>query len=111
MNNNAAITKNGYFCIMARVDEIKSLLVNSLPSLKMRYPISRLAIFGSYARGEATDNSDIDILVEFNGDIGWDFFDLANDLQKLLHRKVDLVSGKAIKPHYWPHIKPDLIYV
>jgi predicted nucleotidyltransferase len=57
------------------------------------------------------DNSDLDIMVDFNGDIGWDFFDLAMDLENLLHKKVDLVSGKAIKPHYWEHIKEDLLYV
>jgi len=96
---------------MFQVNEIKSILSSKLPALKMRYPISSLAIFGSYARGEATDNSDLDILVGFNGDIGWEFFDLANDLEQLLHKKVDLVSEKAIKPHYWPYIKQDLIYV
>jgi len=96
---------------MNQVNEIKSILSSGLPKLKKRYPISSMAIFGSYARGDQTENSDLDILVEFNGDIGWDFFDLAKEIEEILHLKIDLVSGKAIKPHYWAHIKQDLIYV
>jgi len=96
---------------MLQVNEIKLLLGSFLPDLKRRYPISNLAIFGSYSRGEATNDSDLDIMVEFNGEIGWDFFDLANELEKILRKKVDLISSKAIKPHYWNYIKEDLIYV
>ena len=96
---------------MLLATDIKSILSSRLPALKKRYPISSMAIFGSYARGEATDNSDLDIIVDFNGDIGWEFFDLAKEIEELVHKKVDLVSGNAIKPHYWPHIKQDMIYV
>jgi predicted nucleotidyltransferase len=97
--------------MMLLADEIKSILSAGLPALKKRYPISGMAIFGSYARGEATDISDLDIIVEFDGEIGWEFFDLAKDIEELVHTRVDLVSEKAIKPHYWPHIKQDMIYV
>jgi len=96
---------------MHQVNEIKSILSSGLPNLKKKYPISSMAVFGSYARGEKNENSDLDIVVEFNGDNGWDFFDLANELEIILDQKIDLVSGKAIKPHYWEHIKQDLIYV
>ena len=40
------------------------------PDLQKKYPVSKLGVFGSYARGEATENSDIDIAVEINGPMG-----------------------------------------
>ena len=79
--------------------------------LKKRYPISSMAIFGSYARNEQTDTSDVDIMVEFNGKIGIKFIDLANDIEKALGLKVDLVSKKGIKEQYLNSILSDLIYV
>ena len=79
--------------------------------LKKRYPISSMAIFGSYARNEQTDTSDVDIMVEFNGKIGVKFIDLANDIEKALGLKVDLVSKKGIKEQYLNTILSDLIYV
>lgn len=79
--------------------------------LKERYPISSMALFGSYARNEQTATSDIDIMVEFDGKIGIKFIDLANDLEKALGLKVDLVSKKGIKEQYLNTILSDLIYV
>lgn len=79
--------------------------------LKERYPISSMALFGSYARNEQTDTSDVDIMVEFDGKIGIKFIDLANDLEKALGLKVDLVSKKGIKEQYLNTILSDLIYV
>lgn len=90
---------------------IKKKLQETLPSLQRKYPIDKLGLFGSYSRDEQGDDSDIDILVEFNGSIGWDFFDLASELEKILGQEVDLVSRKAIKPHYWEFIQHDVIYV
>ena len=51
------------------------------PALQKRYPISELALFGSVARDDHADTSDIDILVDFNGAIGMGFFKLANELE------------------------------
>lgn len=65
--------------------------------LKERYPISSMALFGSYARNEQTDTSDVDIMVEFDGKIGIRFIDLANEIEKALGLKVDLVSKKVSK--------------
>ncbi|WP_375326087.1 nucleotidyltransferase family protein [Flagellimonas sp. GZD32] len=79
--------------------------------LSERYPISSMALFGSYARNEQTDSSDVDILVEFNGKIGIKFIDLANELEKSLGLKVDLVSKKGVKEQYLNTILSDLIYV
>lgn len=79
--------------------------------LKERYPIASMAIFGSYARNEQTETSDVDIMVEFDGKIGIKFIDLANEIEKSLGLKVDLVSKKGIKEQYLKTIQSDLIYV
>lgn len=81
------------------------------PSLLKRYPISELAIFGSVARDEHTDTSDIDILVDFDGIIGMGFFKLANELEDEFQAKVDVVSRKGIKPHYLSYIEDSLIRI
>ena len=70
-----------------------------------------MAIFGSYSRGENTDESDLDILVEFNGKIGIRFIDLADDIESIVGLKVDLVSKNGIKRGYLSAIDSDLVYV
>ena len=65
---------------MYTLDEIKYILAKAKPELQKKYPISELGIFGSYARGEADENSDIDVLVDFNGVIGMKYFDLIDDI-------------------------------
>lgn len=81
------------------------------PALLTRYPIHQLAIFGSVSRGDDTPESDVDILVEFSRPVGMEFIRLAYELEKILGRKVDLVSRGGIKPKYFKVIKPDLLYV
>ena len=82
-----------------------------LPELKKKYPISRLGIFGSYARGEATENSDIDVAVELNGPMGLNFVAMANEIENLFGIKVDVVPKRSIKPAYLPSVEKDIRYV
>jgi hypothetical protein len=70
-----------------------------------------MALFGSWARGEQHQGSDIDILVEVDGSIGLRFINLAEDLEACLGNKVDLVSRRAITPAMWQYIEQDLIDV
>ncbi len=70
-----------------------------------------MALFGSYSRGEQKKNSDVDIMVELNGPLGLRFLHLNYDIENLLHKKVDLVSKRGIRPQYFAAIEPDLIYV
>ncbi len=70
-----------------------------------------MAIFGSYSRGENTDESDLDVLVEFNGKIGIRFVDLADEIESIVGLKVDLVSRNGIKKGYLSAIDSDLVYV
>ena len=76
----------------------------------MRF-LKSLAIFGSYSRGDQKESSDIDILVEFNGKIGLKFIDLADEIERLLGKHVDLVSKNGVKKKYFESINADLIYV
>ncbi len=61
--------------------------------------VRRLAIFGSVARGESGEDSDIDVLVGFDGPTKFDkYFDLKFLLEDILGRNVDLVTEKALRP-------------
>ncbi len=80
------------------------------PTLQAEFPIKRLALFGSYARGDqVSGSSDIDILVEVDPSIGLGFVTLAERLEQLLGERVDLVSRRAIKPSLWKRIEPELV--
>ena len=96
---------------MKTLQEIKSILEENKQQLYAKYPIESIAIFGSYSRNEQSKLSDIDIMIEFNDDIGIRFIDLADELEDLLGVKVDLVSKNGIKERYYKVIKPELIYV
>ena len=95
---------------MLNQTQIISSLNNALPLLLKKYPIANLALFGSYARNEQNDDSDIDIMVEFSKPVGMEFIDLSFELEKLFDKKVDLVSRKGIKPKYFEELKKDLQY-
>ena len=75
------------------------------------YPLKKMALFGSVARGDTNDKSDVDILVEVEPTIGLRMVDLAEELESHLHRKVDLVSSRAIRSHMMDAIQEDLQYV
>jgi len=96
---------------MYNTQQILAILKRQKRDLEKKYPISELAIFGSYARGDNHEKSDIDILVDFNGRIGIEFISLAHELEDILHTKVDLVSRKGIKPKYLPFVEKNLIHV
>jgi predicted nucleotidyltransferase len=103
--------KKWYFWTMKTLQEIKSTLSSHKIRLFNDYSIKSMAIFGSYSRKEQNDSSDLDILVEFSDRIGIRFVDLADDLEKIVGFKVDLVSKKGIKEKYLKSIDSDLIYV
>ncbi len=81
------------------------------PFLAERYGVSEIGLFGSYSRNEQTQESDIDIIVDFKQPIGIEYINLAYELEELFKNlKVQVVSKKAIKPHYYERLKKDLIY-
>jgi predicted nucleotidyltransferase len=77
---------------MTNLSDIKSILKSNKQRLTEKYGLSVIAIFGSYCRGQQTESSDVDILVDFQKPIGIEFIDLASELEKLLKIRVDLVS-------------------
>ena len=96
---------------MITKEEIIKTLAQDKPELQKRFKVSRLALFGSYARGEQRTDSDVDILVEVDPSIGLDFVTLAERIEKLLGTSVDLVSSRAISSKAMKFIGPELIYV
>jgi predicted nucleotidyltransferase len=74
-----------------------------------RNDIEFCAVFGSFARGEADENSDIDLLVRFSKPIGWAFYGIADELERALGRKVDLATenmiGKRIRESVFRDLK------
>ncbi|NCO32149.1 nucleotidyltransferase family protein [bacterium] len=92
-------------------ETILTLLKNRKEALFMRFHLKNMALFGSYSRTDFNNESDIDILVEFKKTPGFEFIALADELEKLLKNKVDLVSKNGIKPKYYKFIENDLIYV
>jgi predicted nucleotidyltransferase len=96
---------------MKSLPEIIASLQLKKANLIEKYPISSIAVFGSYAREEQTHESDVDILVEFSDSIGFKFIDLADELEDILKMNVDLVSKSGVKQKYFAQIQNDLIYV
>lgn len=82
-------------------------------ALQSKHRVKSLAMFGSWARGEQTRTSDVDIMVEFEGRIGWEIVDLHEELEQLLGKRVDLVTKNALqsKPRLWEAVEQELIYV
>jgi predicted nucleotidyltransferase len=78
-----------------------------------RHPeILRASIFGSFVRGEQTKSSDIDILVEFDKPVGFKFFGIADEVEKAVGRKIDLLTPYALQMvDYGPSIQKGAVVV
>jgi hypothetical protein len=92
-------------------EEILASLSAAKTELQERFRVRTLALFGSYARNQQTERSDVDILVEVDPAIGLGFVSLADELERRLQQRVDLVSSRAVRPNRRRLIEPDLIYV
>lgn len=98
---------------MAQMEKIRTRLEILKPLLERRFQIQSIGVFGSFARGEQTSKSDIDILVEFKKANTIDLFDfmkLEEFLSQELGIKVDLVTKKALKPLIKDEILRETIY-
>jgi predicted nucleotidyltransferase len=95
------------------INQIEKMLKEHKLELKKRYGVKSIAIFGSFARGEQTISSDVDLLIELETPIGFKFIELADYLESILGMRVDLLTKKAAKQkaRLWKSIKEDLIYV
>ena len=93
------------------LEEIKSIINSYRKELEEKYKVKSIAIFGSYARKEQTENSDVDIMVTFSEPVGLEFFGLANFLEDILSMRVDLTTPDGIKPNRKEYVMEDLCYV
>jgi len=96
---------------MKTLNEIKAVLQDHKEELKQNYKVSEIGVFGSFARGEQKDRSDIDLLVDFHEPIGWEFIDLIEHLEKILNMKVDLTTTPALKKQIRDTILEELVPV
>lgn len=91
--------------ILKKLGELKQ-------DLKTKYKVKEMGLFGSAVRGELSETSDIDILVEFEEPIGFfKFLELEEYLESRLGRKVDLVSKKALKPRIGSYILKEVLMI
>ncbi len=96
---------------MQILSAIQNKLKQIKPELILKYHVRSIGLFGSVVRNDFTNESDIDIVVDFSEPIGIEFIDLANEIESLLNRKVDLVSKAGIKPGYFRAIESEIVYV
>jgi len=92
-------------------EEVLNILRQARHDLSSRYPITRITLFGSYARGQQQEDSDIDILIDVDPSIGLRFVTLANELEGLLGQRVELVTSRAIAPKMKSLLEADSIEV
>lgn len=95
---------------MKTLEEIEGTIRKYKPVLREKYKVKEIGIFGSYVRGEQSDISDIDVLVEFYEPVGWEFLDLKEFLESILHVRVDLVTIGALKPQIKDRILKEVVY-
>ncbi len=92
--------------------QILELLARCKPELTARYGVSRLALFGSAVRDQARPDSDIDILVSFDGPAtSQRYFGVQFMLEDVLGRRVDLVTDKALRSELRPFIEQEAVRV
>lgn len=98
---------------MLSSNEIIQFLKNNKSYLQKQFHCSEIGLFGSYARNEQTEQSDIDILVAFEPEIA-NLYDVELELKQYLessfNRKVDICSKKWIKPIFKPMVLKEAIY-
>jgi uncharacterized protein len=95
---------------MLTAETIKQTLTAHRSALSERHKVKEIGIFGSYARGEQKQKSDVDLLVEFTGSVSLlEFLHLENELSDLLGVKVDLVMKNALKPRIGKHILREVV--
>lgn len=99
---------------MKTLAEIKVRLEKLKPTLREKFEVETIGVFGSYVRGEQKRGSDVDVLVEFSDDAHVGFFrflDLEEFLSQKIGVKVDLVTKDALKPYIGKRILQEVIMV
>jgi predicted nucleotidyltransferase len=94
------------------LEEIKSTLRRIMPEIKERYKVKSLGVFGSYVRGEASQTSDLDLLVEFElAPTLYELIRMEHYLSDQVGIKVDLVMKKTLRPYLGKRILEEVVAV
>lgn len=96
---------------MTTKNDILSKLKELKPTLIREFAVKEIGLFGSFSDNSFTEDSDIDILVDFEKPIGWKFFSLEIYLEKIFNRKIDLVTKNALKEQIKESILQQVNYV
>jgi predicted nucleotidyltransferase len=78
--------------------------------IKERFHVKRIGLFGSFARGDENETSDVDIMVEFEQPTFDNFMKLAFFLEDLLGKKVELVTPDSLSPYIAPYVKDEVVW-
>jgi predicted nucleotidyltransferase len=96
---------------MITKEEIVQKLKEIKPFLQQKYNLTEIALFGSYARDEQTEKSDIDIMVDYSPKTYKGFLYTIDEIEKLFPGiEIQAAIKGGIKPQYFEALKPDLIY-
>lgn len=90
-------------------EQILELITEQRDHLSQEFGVSSLGLFGSFAKDQAHANSDVDLVVEFSRPIGLRFIELADYLENLLGRKVDILTPEGIRDIRQPAIANSII--
>lgn len=82
---------------MLTKEQVIQLLRENYSYLSAEYGVKRIGLFGSYAKGLPTEQSDVDVIVEFERPIGFKFIELTEYLENLLERKVDVLTPAGLQ--------------
>ena len=98
---------------MKTIKEIKRILKEHREEIREKYGVVIVGVFGSYARGEQREISDVDIIVELERPIGLKFYELWDYLENVLAIKVDVLTLSALKQKtlLWESVKEEIVYV
>jgi len=91
--------------------DLENKLQELKPVLADKFHVSRIGYFGSYISEQQTNESDLDLLVEFSQPVGWEFFTLEKYLEQEFGLPVDLVTKDALKERIKETILNQVIYI
>ncbi len=97
---------------MKTLEEILQILRQQKSGIQEKYSVTELGVFGSYARGSQTEQSDVDVLIDYQEPLSLlELIHLENSLSDYLGIKVDVVTKRGMKSRILERVLPEVIYV
>ena len=105
--------KKGRIIKVKFLEDLKNILRDNKSHIESHFHVKNIGIFGSFARKEETDESDVDLIVEFEKGYKdlFNYIDLKFYLEEILNRRVDLVMKEAVRPRLRKKIFDEVQYV